>query len=227
MIVGRGMIAQSLKDIDENDIVFFASGVSLSSEININNFNREKELLLNTIDSNLDCRLFIYFSSCGIEFESTPYFEHKKNMENIIKSYSKNYYIFRLPQVVGNGGNKNTLFNYLINQIKELKKIEIWNGIKRNLIDIDDIVLIINKIIKNNIYINNTINIASPHNCSILEIANIVASVLNKQLKYDIVNKGKAIDVNINKLNDIIDMKSIFKDKEQYIKNLVIKYYKG
>ena len=45
------------------------------------------------------------------------YYHHKENMETIIESSALNYIIFRLPQVVGNGGNKNNLINFLFRHI--------------------------------------------------------------------------------------------------------------
>lgn len=226
MIMGKGMIATALQSIESNEFCFFASGVSSSNAAEQKEFDREKELLETTLNKYSNSSIFIYFSSCGIEFETTPYFLHKQDMEKIVEKKAKQYYIFRLPQVVGSGGNKNTLFNYLISQIKKEKQIEIWEKVRRNLIDIDDVVAVVNQIILNNLKQNSIINIASPFNISILEIIKNIETVLNINTKYTLVEKGKAIDVDIYKLSKIVEIDTIFGNKDLYLQNLIKKYYK-
>ena len=46
MIIGNGNIARALKDIDRDDLLFFASGVSNSQEDRESEYKREMELLL-------------------------------------------------------------------------------------------------------------------------------------------------------------------------------------
>ena len=226
MIIGKGMVATALQSIDSDEVCFFASGVSSSNIDNKIEFDREKELLETTLDKYSNASIFIYFSSCGIEFETTPYFSHKQNMEKIVANRAKKYYIFRLPQVVGRGGNRNTLFNYLMNQVKKEKEIEIWKNVRRNLIDIDDVVDIIKQIISNNIQTNSIINIASPFNVSILEIILNIEVILNIKTKYTLLEKGQAIDVDIYELSKIVDIDRVFKSKDIYLQNLIKKYHK-
>lgn len=226
MIIGGGMIATALQSIDSNEFCFFASGVSSSNTVEPKEFAREKELLEVTLDKYSNSSTFIYFSSCGIEFETTPYFSHKQNMEKIVQNKAKKYYIFRLPQVVGSGGNTNTLFNYLVTQVKKEKQIEIWKNVRRNLVDIDDIIAIINQIISNNIKMNSIINIASPFNVTILEIIKNIETVLNIKTKYTLTEKGQAIDVDIAELSKIVDTDTIFGSKDLYLQNLIKKYHK-
>lgn len=226
MIIGQGMIAKALQNIDSDEVCFFASGVSSSNIVEQKEFDREKDLLETTLDKYSNSRNFIYFSSCGIEFESTPYFKHKLNMEKIVTDKAKKFYIFRLPQVVGNGGNKNTLFNHLINQIKHYNKIEVWEDVRRNLIDIDDVVMIVSRIISNITKSNSIINVASPYNSTILEIIQNIQYVLGIQVNYVLAKKGIAIDVDISELSQFIDIKEIFKSKNLYLQYLVSKYHK-
>lgn len=226
MIIGKGMIATALQKIDSNQVCFFASGVSYSNTDNKLEFDREKQLLETTLDKYSSSTIFIYFSSCGIAFETTPYFSHKQNIEKMVANRANKYYIFRLPQVVGRGGNRNTLFNYLINQVKKEKEIEIWKNVRRNLIDIDDIVAIVKQIISNNIEMNSIINIASPFNVSILEIIRNIEVILNIKTKYRLVEKGQSIDVDIYELSKILDIDTVFKSKDIYLQNLIKKYHK-
>ncbi len=226
MIVGRGMIANAFQIIDNDEVCFFASGVSSSNMDDEIEFDRERKLLESILDKYADSKIFVYFSSCGIEFESTPYFKHKLNMEKIVTDKAKKFYIFRLPQVVGNGGNKNTLLNHLIYQIKHQNKIEVWENVRRNLIDIDDVVMIVSRIISNITKSNSIINVASPYNSTILEIIQNIQYVLGIQVNYVLAKKGIAIDVDISELSQFIDIKEIFKSKNLYLQYLVSKYHK-
>ena len=147
-------------------------------------------------------------------------------MEKIIADKAKKFYIFRLPQVVGSGGNKNTLFYHLINQIKHYNKIEVWENVRRNLIDIDDVVMIVNKIILDTTKSNFTINIASPYNSTILEIVQNIECILGLKVNYVLVKKGTAINDDISELSQLIDINKIFRSKNLYLQQLVSKYHK-
>ena len=104
MIIGNGLIANGFDKYRYNDdVLIFASGVSNSMENNENEFNKEYELLKDSID--IPSKL-IYFSTCSIVDDSnkSPYILHKIKMEKLIRENSNNYLIFRLPIVVGNIG---------------------------------------------------------------------------------------------------------------------------
>ena len=49
MIIGNGLIAKSLQEIDSENVLFFASGVSNSLETRDSEFEREYFLLKETI----------------------------------------------------------------------------------------------------------------------------------------------------------------------------------
>ncbi|WP_333850847.1 hypothetical protein [Epilithonimonas sp.] len=65
MIIGRGLIASLFRDMDQENIIFFASGVSNSLETSPEEFLREENLIRKTFTENPD-KLFIYFSTCSI-----------------------------------------------------------------------------------------------------------------------------------------------------------------
>lgn len=225
MIIGNGLVAKSLQAIDRECTCFFASGVSASNSNDSREFNRENILLVDTLEKYPE-KTIVYFSSCGIEFGNTPYFCHKLNMEQIVTSRAKKFFIFRLPQVVGNGGNKNTLFKHLISKIKQNEPIEVWINARRNLIDIDDVVGIANTFLSNKKNLNSIINIASPYNCTIVELLENIEIVLDLKVDYFLANKGENLDIDISRMNEMIDMDQIFKDKNQYLQNLIKKYCK-
>ena len=130
MIIGKGMIANALKEIDMDEVLFFCSGVSNSQETNENEFLREKNLLKSYENSN---KKIIYFSSYFLNFKqylTNRYYSHKLEMEQIIQNSYENYTIYRLPQIVGNSKNLNTLTNYLFNKITNHEPLNIYKNTK-------------------------------------------------------------------------------------------------
>lgn len=110
MVVGHGDIASVLKEVDRDDFTFFASGVSNSSEIREEQFNRERDLL---IQQSRDKRL-VYFSTLSIYYKSTKYTIHKRSMEWLVKSEFTDYCIVRLGNLTW-GSNPTTIINYFKN----------------------------------------------------------------------------------------------------------------
>ena len=86
MIVGDGLIARAFKDskLNYDDYIIFASGVSNSNETNINEFIREKKLLINILNQYPEKKI-IYFNSVLSETKSNDYYIHKCRMVDIIK----------------------------------------------------------------------------------------------------------------------------------------------
>ena len=82
MVVGNGLLAVSFKKNIEKyaNYIIFASGVSNSKEIDNNVFLREKLLLIKTLSENEKKKL-IYFSSILTDTIDSPYYNHKKDIE--------------------------------------------------------------------------------------------------------------------------------------------------
>ncbi len=117
MIIGNGDIASAL--IDRDGVIFFVSGVSNSSEKRESEFNREIELLMKQPKD----KHLIYISTLSIYYSNTPYTEHKKNMENIIRLNFHSYTIFRIGNITW-GTNPNTLINFLkANPLAEVRPV--------------------------------------------------------------------------------------------------------
>lgn len=226
MVVGSGMLANAFEVYRNNqDVVIYASGVSNSKELDKEVFIREKKLLLDTINNNRNS-LIIYFSTCSIldsSVNKSKYVLHKLEMEKIIKEKCNQFYIFRLPQVVGNT-NSPTLINFLFSSIINNTKININKNSTRNLIYVDDLFRLIDFIIINKLNINSTINIATPFNTFIIDIVSIIEDILNKKANINLVNFGKIQDINICEIKDLDIFKSIF--KSNYIVKILNQYYK-
>ena len=104
MIIGHGNIASVLKDRD--DVIFFAAGVSNSSEDRTSEYERELDLLLK-MDPN---KHLVYFSSLSIYKINNRYNLHKKKMENYVRNTFKSYTIVRI-EVITWGKNPTTIHN--------------------------------------------------------------------------------------------------------------------
>ena len=225
MVIGSGLIAKGFNDyIESNDIIIFASGVSNSKEIDKDSYKREEDLINNTI-KNYNKKTIVYFSTCSIEDKSvndTTYVKHKIRMEKIIENNFAKYYIFRLPQVVGLTTSP-TLIYYLFTSIINHEKLKINENSRRNLVSIDDVYLMVNYLIKNEIYINETTNIASPYNMLVVEILMIIEKTMDKKASFKLINKGCEVFINIDKIKDFSLYKNTF--SKEYIKIILKNYY--
>ena len=227
MIVGNGLLAKSfLHYKDDNNIVIFASGVSNSTTPTEIDCLREQKLLKDTISMNKN-KTIIYFSSCDIandKLNRNPYYIHKNNMEMIVKLQAKNYYIFRLPQVIGKGGNKNTLMNFLVNSIKNRSEFTLYNQTYKSIIDISDVIKMCDYVITNNLYESQGINILNPNYISVESIVKEIETFLNRKANYNtkIVVNNPNYDTGISK--EISKQLSIDFDV-QYLYKILFKYY--
>lgn len=222
IIVGKGLIAKiflDCKDINSNSIIF-ASGVSNSNENNQEEFDKEINLIRNTIGNNSD-KKFIYFSSIFINREN-QYYKHKLNIENFIQDNCKDYLIIRLPQLVGKGGNPNNIFNYFKAKISNNETLSIIKNSERSLVDIehikDFVLYCINK------DISGIINFVKIEYISVFEIAKYISEFLNKKLNYIFLHKEEK-NTNLENSIEVINFVKLKKiNKKGYIKKTIKKY---
>lgn len=225
MIVGNGLIASLFTECDQENIIFFASGVSNSLETKKEEFLREENLIKKTIIENPN-KVFIYFSTCSIYDSSkveSQYVLHKLRMEQIIIQLCPQYLILRLSNAVGNGGNPNLLMNYLVRSVKNNEIINVHTKATRNLIDVEDIKNITNQLIDKQ-YFNKIINIAYPENYTIIEILEIMEKFYQTKLYLNLVKSGSGYGI------DTHDVESYFiqhalTNKETYLHKILEKYY--
>lgn len=225
MIIGKGLIASLFITEDREDVIFFASGVSNSSETDTAQFQREENLIRETISQNLN-KLFIYFSTCSIYDSSktnSPYVLHKLKMEEIIKNGTEQYLILRVSNAVGNGGNPNLLINYLVRAIQKNETINVHTKATRNLIDAEDIKNITLELIQKGIY-NKIINIAYPYNYTIIEILEILEKFYAQKLSLNLIKSGSGYGIDINYIETYFIDKNLI-NKELYLENILKKYY--
>lgn len=222
MIIGRGLIANLFTEVDMDEVVFFASGVSNSSETRKEEFLREQNLVEETLADNPE-KLFVYFSTCSIYDSSkynSQYVLHKLHIEEIIKQKSKNYLILRVSNAVGKGGNPNLLMNYLSRQVANKQDLNIHKNATRNLIDVDDVKNITVKYIASKNW-NKILNVAYIENFKIPEIIEAFEKKYKTETKKIIENKGEHYSIDVREL----DYKFTLKSKKEYLHQLIEKYY--
>lgn len=225
MIIGNGLIAKSMACIDAESVLLYASGVSNSLETMESEFLREKNLIEKSISENPE-KLFIYFSTCSIYDSSknnSPYVLHKLKMEQLIAEKCKEYFILRISNAVGKGGNPNLLLNYLVGTIQKKTKITVHTKATRNLIDVEDIAKITQEIM-DDFPKNQIINIAYLQNYTIIEITEKISKVLNIEPFLQLKNEGSGYQIETSKIENYFK-KNKLTDKDQYLQNIISKYY--
>jgi len=226
MIIGSGLLSSEFTKFSNhfNEYLIFVSGVSNSNENNIDNFNREKKLLLTTINNNQNLKL-IYFSSVLTGIINNDYYQHKLEIENIIKQKSKNYIIFRIPQIVGLSGNQFNIVNFLKNSIKNQNNVLSYKNVYRSLIDVEDLVkIVIYCMDKTN---NDLLFLSGIEKITVKDLSIKIANILNKQIKINEVSSPE--NLNWSSMNDsLIDesLKFLQISKDGYNDKILKKYIK-
>ncbi|SDL86276.1 NAD-dependent epimerase/dehydratase family protein [Chryseobacterium taihuense] len=226
MIIGTGLIGSALLNIDSQEHVFFASGVSNSLETRTSEFKREHELLIRSIRDHRE-KTLVYFSTCSIYDSSknnSQYVLHKLKMEQIIAKSCEKYFILRVSNAVGNGGNTNLLLNYLVREICNHNKITVHTKATRNLINVKDVVAITKEIVEC-FSTNQIINLAYLQNFSIIEITEAICDILQIEPFLQLQNEGSGYEIEISKIEHYFKRNNLI-DKELYLNNLIINYYK-
>lgn len=110
-IIGSGDIASALED--RQGFLFFAAGVSNSSETDESQYERERLRLTRDIEiANIEGLHFVYFGSISRFYQMTRYSVHKIEMEQLVKQTAENYTIIRIGNISW-GSNPNTFINYI------------------------------------------------------------------------------------------------------------------
>jgi dTDP-4-dehydrorhamnose reductase len=205
VVIGNGLIARSLTSYaNSNDVIIFASGVSNSAEINLENFLREENLILEQITHDAT---FVYFSTCSIfdsSLSTSAYVRHKLKMENLIERNFKKYIIIRLPTLVGNTGNPNTFFNSFVNMLQSSSPIHVYEKANRYLLDAADLPMIVNLLIQQKT--NLIINVVFDNKASVSNIVNYLHRKLASKSQIIYEDKGNDFSVDNSKFKELISL---------------------
>lgn len=149
-IIGNGLLARGFKNIGfvQEGVLLFASGVSNSNEYRESEFTREFELLKSIHNEDY---YIVYFSTVSVldssKFDS-KYIKHKLQIEAFVKSNFNKYLILRLPNVIGDGGNKSNLINLLKNNLVQKRQIVVHSKASRYFLDVELIPLVTASLLK-------------------------------------------------------------------------------
>ena len=227
MVIGNGMLAKAFESyLDQEDFIIFASGVSDSTSADITAFEREIQLLTDTIKKNKD-KYFVYFSTCSIydpSMQRSHYVRHKIKAEELIINQCQSFIIFRLTNPVGKTGNRHTLVNYLINHIAEKKEFAVWKNASRNIIDIDDVYILCNEILQQKLFTGSVVNIANPQNYTVPFIVENIETYFNTRARYSLIDTGGAPAIDTTAVNALFTKFNINFD-EHYLQKLLKKYF--
>jgi len=210
MIIGNGQLANTFKNSICENAVIFASGVSDSNCTDEAKFNRERQLLISTLHTHRD-KKFVYFSSCALSAETYPrnkYYQHKEEMESLIRESSQNYYIFRLPQLFGHLKKHKTLVNFIYNAIVSNTAFKVYRPAYRYVIEIDDTRLLVENYLKFS-EPNITIDLANSYRYNVEEIVKTFELLLGKKGIYELVEKVDVYSLDLHKLNEFVKEHSI------------------
>ena len=152
-IIGNGFLAKKFKKylnfLKKNQIIIYVAGISNSSERNQVKLNREINEIRRFCKINRE--KLIYISTYSIIDRSRlkkQYVKNKVKIEKIIRKKIKRYIIIRLPEIVGKNNNPYTLTNFFYKNIRSNKTFLLYDKTKRNLLDVDDAIKNIIKLIK-------------------------------------------------------------------------------
>ena len=227
MVIGNGMVAKRFESYKTNDqFLIFASGVSNSKNINPAAYERELILLQKAIKENPE-KILVYFSTCSIYDpgeENSKYVLHKKQIEHLIQKDQKQFYIFRVSNLVGRSGNHNTILNFYVYHILNGINFDLWTNATRNLIDIDDMYKIADDILKKGVVQNQVINIANTQNYTTQEIITAIENLWNTKANYIPILKGNPLTIDLSAIRPIMKELGIRFGKN-YLTSSLRKYY--
>jgi len=223
MIVGNGLIAQTLAGIDHSKLTVFASGVSNSNETTLSMFQREIDLLLMQ-DRH---KTLVYFSTCSITdltVAETAYVKHKLAVENLIKEKFPNYLILRLPTLVGKTDNPHTFFNHIKNKVINNEEVLIHKNAWRYLLDADDLKIIVPALINDAETKNLTLHTAYNNAMNVLDIVKIMSHDLKKISRITLLDKGSHFRFQNEEFINFLKKNNINLFTETYNQDIIRKY---
>lgn len=227
MVIGKGMVAKRFESYQTDDqFLIFASGVSNSKTVNPEAYERELTLLQGSMEKNPE-KILVYFSTCSVydpDEQNSRYVLHKKQIENLVQANQERFYIFRVSNLVGHSGNRNTVLNFFVYHILNGINFDLWVNAARNLIDIDDMYKIADHILKKGILQNQVINIANTETYTTREIITAIEGLWNTKANYIPIPKGNPFIIDLAMTRPIMKELAIRFGKD-YLINLLRKYY--
>lgn len=196
-IIGKGFIAKNLIKINRSIIksgyIIYAAGISNSQIRSKNQLNREINVFRKFLKT-YSCQKIIYISTADVTNNlknKSKYVKNKITIEKIVIKNFKDYLIIRIPQIIGKSNNKKTLVNFFYNMIKSNKKIKLFEGVFRNILDIDDVVKMIEVIVLNKKVKKKIITLSNKYSLKPIQIIQFLETKLGKKANYQLFKTKK------------------------------------
>jgi nucleoside-diphosphate-sugar epimerase len=219
-IVGNGFISRRFVPLREGypDVLLFGAGVSNSLCEDSREFRREAELLYSAIRYCQAHHLrLVYFSSAGMVygnyerevredgpvFPRSSYGRHKLAMESVIRTAGVRHLIVRLANPVGPNQQPHQLLPSLTEQVRR-GFVEVWSGAHRDLIDIDDAVLLTTALLDRG-FDGDVFNVASGYAVAVEEIVDYLERRMGVFVLRNHIDRGDTYNVCIEKLRAALD----------------------
>jgi nucleoside-diphosphate-sugar epimerase len=225
MIIGNGFMANGFQNMDRDDIIIFASGVSNSKSIDKEQFQQEEFILKKTLSENICNRTVVYFSTYSIDdpgVAGNQYVTHKKAMETLVRLSGNPHLIIRTSNVVGKSDNPFTITNYLYNKIVTGEQFDLWINAIRNLLDIEHLYKMVEQLFKEGVT-NETVYLVCPVDYSILTITKIMCSITRNEACYREIEKGSYFTYDKSLSTRLFMQLKI--PTENYLETLLKRYY--
>jgi nucleoside-diphosphate-sugar epimerase len=228
MLYGSGLLARAFSKTFSQigNVCIYAAGVSNSGCSDRHEFEREHQRLTNALQNEIAVDVFVYFGTCSIgdmDTYNSPYVQHKMAMEKLVFAHPR-HLVLRLPQLAGRTPNPHTLLNYLYSRISRSEAFSLWRKAKRNIIDVDDIVVVTKNLIADDSMRKIVLNVANPINYPMIDIVNAMETVTGKPGIYDVLERGSEYSIDTSVLLPVYDKVGInFQDG--YLHRVITKYY--
>lgn len=228
MIIGSGMLARAFSPYfaKSSTTCVYAAGVSNSACTDLREFKRELSRLTTALAQYGTADPFIYFSTCSINdplAHSTPYVQHKINMENIVATHP-HHLILRLPQVAGITPNPHTLLNFLFHRIIRSERFQGWENARRNIIDVDHVARIGASLALEQGVRGEYINVANSADIAMPDLVQLMGKIVGKKVLCDFIKKGEPYEIDTRRIHDVTQRCGVFFDPE-YVERVIRKYY--
>ncbi len=165
---------------------------------------------------------FVYFSSCALSAEDylkNEYYQHKQNMETLVKENSDNYYIFRVPQLFGDLILHKTIINFIYKSIEHNHRFNVYSEAYRYVIEIDDVKTIVQSYIK---HADDciTVDLANSYRYKVIDIVKIFEKLMNKKAIYETIIKEDHYLLDLSSITSFIEEYNIEIDfSKDYLEN--------
>ena len=206
MIVGRGLIASHCSAFEKDDkTIIFASGVSNSQETRKSEYDRERQLLYQTLENHPDKKL-IYFSTTSVFDPSkteSAYVQFKRDLEKSLETEDQ-VIVVRLPILVGPGGNPKQFCQFIYQRLLDGQQFTLNTLANRSLFWVGDLENALGEILR--VGGVKSINVCHDNSRRVREIVDIFEHKMNQKANYVEVDQGARYEVDTSEFQRIKEL---------------------